>query len=648
MNTISKRAFSIDDLSAIHSVSGAKLSPDGGKIVFVITETEETERKDHVVVMDLVSKQQDRIAEGSAPLWSPDGTVIAFMGEQKGQQGIIIYKIEDRSTVFLTSVHASEYFVDHYANANFCWSPEGKHIAYIHTEAGENDFDKQVNVFTSLLYKTKGGRGREQYSGKKRNQIWLVSLRDGEKRCITKGEFTAHSISWSPDGKKICFISNITGSEDRNQWSDVFAVNVNTGAMAKVSSEKGSAFQPAWSPDGQFIAFLGITSELSTNDSPAEDTQLFIVPSAGGPAECLTRPLDRRVEQLSWDPASPYIYFTAGDAGNIYLYRVSLISAKIEKVVGRQGKVYEYSLSADGKKIVYVHTDPISLPDIFLLDTTTGSVDMLSNAREELLNDCALQPSEAFFFKSSDGLDIQGWIIKPYAFDADSKYPLILVIHGGPHNMFGFEFEERMQVLSAHGFGIVYINPRGSSGYGQTFSNGCVRAWGEGDYEDLMHGVDHVLEHYSWTDASRLGVTGQSYGGYMTNRIITRTNRFKAAVADGSISNLVSFAGTSLYHSLMESEFQGAVYDNYELLWKCSPLKDVAKVITPVLFLHGETDNEVPFSQAEEMFVAVKKNNVDTMLVQYKGEGHGWRPDLALCNKKDLLKRMMEWFKRYL
>ena len=238
--------------------------------------------------------------------------------------------------------------------------------------------------------------------------------------------------------------------------------------------------------------------------------------------------------------------------------------------------------------------------------------------------------------------------MKPAFFDASKRYALILVIHGGPHNMFGYEFEERVQLLSARGYAVLFINPRGSHGYGQAFSNGCVLNWGGGDYKDLMMGIDHVIEKYAWIDKENLGVTGQSYGGYMTNWIITQTNRFKAAVADGGLSNLISFAGTSLYHSLMESEFNGNAYDNFPLLWQWSPLRNVRNVRTPTLFLHGQVDNEVPVSQAEEMYVALKKLGVETSFVQYIGERHGWRPDLRPKNKYDLYHRMINWFDQHL
>lgn len=639
-----KRAFTINDIENIRTVSSPQLSPDGKSGVFVITSLVEAAPVDNIILVDLYSGVQTKIAEGSVPQWSFDGSKIGYVGNNAGNSALFLHDPANNSNELLVDIYESDYFIDHYSVMDFRWSPDGKSIAYISSNPRDENIETSaVREFTDLLYKTKGGRGRRMYSDKQYNHIWLVSIEEKVSRQVFKSDFNEHSISWSQDSKKLCFISNTTGNPDQNQWSDVFGIDVLSGEVNKISNEKGSSFQPTWSPDGLYIAYLGIKSEVSTNDSPAEDTQLYLIPSAGGPARCLTSSLDRRIEQLSWSHDSQYIYFTAGDAGNTFLHRVCLSSGEIEIVINIPGKVLEYSLRSSGETILYIHTNAVSLPDLFIHPSNKR----LTSTRGELSNMCALQPAEMFWFKSFDGTNVQGWLIKPFGFREGLKYPLILVIHGGPHNMFGDEFEDRMQLLSANGYGVFFINPRGSTGYGQQFSNGCLRAWGEGDYEDLMSGLDAAIENNAWISETRLGVTGQSYGGYMTNRIITKTNRFKAAVADGSISNLISFAGTSLYHSLPESEFGGAVHDNYDLLWKCSPLKDVKNVKTPVLFLHGETDNEVPFSQAEEMFSAVKKLGVPTKLVQYVGEGHGWRPDLTIQNKKDLLQRMLNWFEQY-
>jgi dipeptidyl aminopeptidase/acylaminoacyl peptidase len=247
--------------------------------------------------------------------------------------------------------------------------------------------------------------------------------------------------------------------------------------------------------------------------------------------------------------------------------------------------------------------------------------------------------------KSFDGTPIQGWLIKPINLRDDRKYPLILSIHGGPHGMYGWAFNPTFQVYAAKGYAVLYLNPRGSSGYGQRFSDGTLNEWGGGDYRDLMAGVDEALRKYSWIDGDRIGVTGGSYGGFMTNWIITQTMRFKAAVAVASLSNLISFYSTSLYQDLIHAEFGGVPWDNYDLLWQWSPLRYVKQVQTPTMFIHGEQDNDVHITQAEEMYMALKRRGVETVLVRYPREGHGLREPK---HRVDALERTLAWFDRFL
>jgi dipeptidyl aminopeptidase/acylaminoacyl peptidase len=236
--------------------------------------------------------------------------------------------------------------------------------------------------------------------------------------------------------------------------------------------------------------------------------------------------------------------------------------------------------------------------------------------------------------------------MKPVGAEPGKKYPTILTIHGGPHSSaFGFNWIELHQLLTGSGYGVVFINPRGSVGYGQSFSDGSVLNWGGGDYKDLMRGLDAAIEQNAWIDTTRLGVTGGSYGGFMTNWVITQTPRFKAAVATASLSNLISFYGTSLYTDLVEAEFDQRPWDNYPMLWQWSPLAHVEHATTPTLFIHGESDNDVPITQAEEMYTALRKLGVDAMLARYPGEGHGFHRPVFIMDSN---KRMFDWFDKYL
>lgn len=653
---IVKHTLTIADLQELCMVSGASLSADGKLLVYVTTKVvmEENAHKDFITIIELSTKKEISVWEGSAPQWSPISNEVAYMADHNGVGYIWIYSVGQYVKRPVTPVYESHYFMGHLAVKNFAWSPNAQHIAYVSADAPSivETINDNVKVIDRLLYKTKGGRGRPLVTDEARSHVWIVDVNTSEPKLITDGKYNEHSISWSPDSTQLAFVSNRSANPDNNQLHDLWSVDLMSGNITRYTNNFGTVYQPAWSPDGKYIDFLATLNKVSTNDSPAENTQLYIIACGDKSVRCLThfsdQIFDRKIEQISWHPQANGIYFTAGSEGTTAIYKVGINGEEAEHVEGEDCHILEYTINQAGSTICFISTDTTHLTEIFLHDVNTKVSQQLTNNSDALLQHCLIQEAKTFWFKSFDDADVQGWLIQPANFNAAKKYPLVLVIHGGPHNMFGYEFEERMQLLSANGYGVLFINPRGSNGYGQAFSNGCVLNWGGGDYKDLMAGVDAAIENHGWIDAGRLGVTGQSYGGFMTNWIITQTNRFKAAVVDGGISNLVSFAGTSLYHSLMEAEFNGSVYDNFSLLWQWSPLRNVKNVTTPTLIVHGQADNEVPLSQAEEMYIALKKLGVESTMVQYVGEGHGWRPDLKPHNRYDLLQRTINWFDKYL
>lgn len=649
---IAKRPLTIADLAQITALSSVSSSADEQYLAFVTTKTivEENTYKDFISITSPNTKEAVKEWEGSSPKWSPAENLIAYMASYNETEFLWIYDLKKDHHKPLMPVCESNYFMGHLSIKNFEWSPDGLQIAYISAdkEVLAASGEEGVKIINRLLYKTKGGRGRPAVTDNALSHVWIVDITSGVAELLTSSLYNEHSLCWSPDGSQISFISNRSQNPDDNQLHDLWSIRLSTKEIIQHTHHIGTAYQPCWSSDGSFIAFLATTSKLSTNDSPAEDTQLYILASDSNDERCLTKSLDRRIEQISWHPLRNEIYFTAGNKGTTAIYKVFVGTGEIEKVIGEDCHILEYNISKSGKHIFYTATDTTHLTEIFRYSNEQKTSAQLTGNSNQLLSSCSLQTASTFWFTSFDNLPVQGWLIKPVAFEETRIYPLILVIHGGPHNMFGYEFEDRMQLLAANGYGVLFINPRGSSGYGQAFSKGCVNNWGGGDYKDLMAGVEAAIQNNSWIDAERLGVTGQSYGGYMTNWIVTQTTRFKAAVADGGLSNLVSFAGTSLYHSLIESEFGGSAYDNISALWQCSPIRCIKNVTTPTLLLHGETDNEVPLSQAEEMYIGLQKRGVDSLFVQYIGEGHGWRPDLKPKNRYDVLKRTLAWMDKYL
>jgi dipeptidyl aminopeptidase/acylaminoacyl peptidase len=649
---INKRPLGLEDLRQVAMLSAASVSADGQYLAYVTSRViwEENLRKEFICVIELRSGELLEEWEGSMPQWSPVANEVAYSEDCEGQNYIRVYSLPSGEKRSLAPIFESHYFMGHLSVKNFSWSPDGTKIGYISTQQ-YNDASIEstgIRVIERLLYKSKGGRGRPVVADNHLSHIWVVPAKNGDPQLVTDTAYNEHSHCWSPDSTKIAFLSNRSQDPDNNQLHDLWSIDLLTGVTSRHTENFGTVFQPAWSPDGSGIAFLATKGKVATNDSPAEDTQLYVLNLKDNATQCLTQSFDRRIEQISWHPEGGVIYFTAGNEGTTSIYRVFTNTEFDEHVEGENCHIQEYAITKAGDEICFVSTNSDQLTEIFLHDLNSHTSRQITNNSAQILEYCQLQKAEPFWFVSFDEQDIQGWVMKPANFNDQEKYPLVLVIHGGPHNMFGAEFDDRIQLLAARGYGVLFINPRGSSGYGQAFSNGTVLNWGGGDYRDLMAGVDAVIQHNDWIDPNRLGVTGQSYGGFMTNWIITQTSRFKAAVSDGGISNLISFAGTSLYHSLIESEFNGMAYDNFPLLWQWSPLRNIKNVVTPTLILHGELDNEVPLSQAEEMYVALKKLGVDTAFVQYLGEGHGWRPDLTPYNQYDRLSRILAWFDKYL
>jgi dipeptidyl aminopeptidase/acylaminoacyl peptidase len=300
-------------------------------------------------------------------------------------------------------------------------------------------------------------------------------------------------------------------------------------------------------------------------------------------------------------------------------------------------------VAGDGS-LTFTLSTPAAPAEIYRLDANSHTPRQLTHLSSTFVSQHQLSKPETLSFRSFDGKQIQGWLYP--ALHATGRTPLILSIHGGPHGSFGFGFNPQFQFFAGSGYAVLAINPRGSSGYGQRFSDGCVNDWGGGDFHDLMAGLDYVLATHPDIDPAQLFITGSSYGGFMTNWAITQTKRFKSAVASASLSNLISFYATSLYQDLVHAEFGGFPWTgrNYESLWRWSPLAHVSQVSTPTLFLHGEADNDVHITQAEEMYTALRHRGIEAVLVRYPREGHGFHEPK---HRLDSTTRTIEWFNRF-
>lgn len=640
-----KKPMTPSDTTKIKGVSNPQISPDGTKVAFVVSVVDMAENRSKTDIWVTAAKGGTPVnvtndGSSSTPRWSPDGKTLAFFFSEKGKRQLCLMSPDGGNRRVLTAFETSNAYISR-TGESLAWAPDGSAIAFLATDEPKPDYSEIV-VMERLLTKS-----LTEFSDFRRTHIFVVSPEGGEPRQLTSGEFDEHSICWTADSQEIVFVSDRSGQGDLFVRNDLWAVSPATKTVRQITSTLGAAYTPVCSPKGKKIAYLSTTRPDTSNDSVAEGSHLWVVSTDGEGAKDLVKKLDRPCSSIVWTPDGKKILFSASDRGQAHLYSVSPDGGEISTVIqGGYSSRGGFSVSVKGRKMAFLKQDPCHPAEVYVASLDGSGEKQLTDFNGELVEEFSFSTPGSFWFPSFDGVEVQGWVVKPYGFDSAKKYPTLLCIHGGPHGMYGYSFSEADQIFTGAGYVVVKTDPRGSSGYGQKFSDGCVLNWGGGDYKDLMAGLDYAVAHNDFIDKNRLGVTGGSYGGYMTNWVVTQTNRFKAAVARACVSNLLSFYGTSMKFSLIEQEFNGLPYDNPSLLAQWSPVTHVKNVKTPLLLLHGEADYTCPIGQAEEMFIGVKRLGVDTQLVRYQGEGHGISRKPS--NRIDFYQRHLDWFKKYL
>jgi dipeptidyl aminopeptidase/acylaminoacyl peptidase len=372
---------------------------------------------------------------------------------------------------------------------------------------------------------------------------------------------------------------------------------------------------------------------------------VWVVPSTGGAGRRLAPSLDRRANGVAWAPDQPTLYFTVQDHGSTALYRISADGQGLEPVITAPGNMTGFTVGSD-QTVAYDFQTPTSPPEVYVRKGSASR--QLTHLNAELLGARRVSPAEAFEFASFDGVRVQGFLTPPLDREAGRKYPLIVAIHGGPHNQQGPGFVHQSQVYAGAGYAVVMVNYRGSSGYGQAFSDGTVNDQNGNEFKDVIAGLDYILSKTPWLDPDRVGIEGGSYGGQLTNWAITQTTRFKSAIPSRSISNLLSHSYLIWAQDYPEVEWGGRHAwndDVAEQMWKRSALAYVTRAKTPTMFIHGELDQDVPIQEAEQMYIALKQVGVETVLVRYPREGHGLREPEHVV---DFIKRSLAWHGRFL
>lgn len=647
-----KKRVEIRDLGELEIVSAPRISPDGSKVVFVHTrlDLEEDTYVNDLWMVDTKGGKPYQFTSGRGkdknPSWSPDGKHILFTStppakEDEKKTQVYVIPVDGGEARQLTDLEEGVESPE--------WGPKGKQILFVsgvkRTDRGESD----VKVIDRVSYKFNGRGFYENI----RKHLFSVKANGGKPKQLTEGEFDVSIPKWSSDGKTIVFSSNLEPDADLLRRNYLYRVDSKGGEPDKLTETLMSISGIAPNPKGEEIAFTG----HDYRNGSGSNSEVWIYEK--GEANPITLDFDQdlgtklscdiRVSSPTTNPSwsGDYLYFTSTYTGVAGLYRIHKVGGDVEKLIGDVNHSVEtFDINNEGL-IAYTTlstTEPIELW-VMIDDKTKQLTDLNKKYKKKI----QIMPHTRFSFKSNMGHEVEGWLMKPPDFDESKKYPLILHIHGGPRGAYGNSFFHEFQVLAAQGWAVMYINPWGSGGYYEEFQASLPGNYFEQDYDDLMKAVDEIIRRNKWVDKEKLGVTGGSYGGVMTNWIITHTDRFAAASTLRSITNWISFFGCSdIGWTFGKTELGGNFWEMEEEFMKRSPIRYVGNVKTPTQIIHSEEDYRCPMEQGEQLFTALKVLGVDTEFIRFPGESH----DLSRAGKPkhriERLEHMVRWFNKYL
>jgi dipeptidyl aminopeptidase/acylaminoacyl peptidase len=633
-----------DDFFKIQRVEDPQISPEGKWVAYTVSSADLKEDKSETRIWMIPTAGGEAIpmtAKGysaSRPRWSPDGKYLSFLASKKEEDKTQVWALNrnggeaQQLTDILQGVESYE------------WSPDGKKLLLVLRDPKPEDLEKDEKKRKQpkpwLIDRLQFKRDRTGYLDRYRTHLYLLTPGDTTTMQLTSGDYDDADPVWSPDGKLIAFVSNRTDNPDGNSNTDIWIVSADTPDKGKtllqVTTNPGTDSAPAWSPDGSLITYVTVTEpDLVWY---AVD-QLAVVSSKGGTPQVLTAKLDRWIRSPQFAPDGKSIYFLLEDSGEQHLARIEASGKNLARPIAGARTVEAFSQDRTGNVAALI-SQP-SLPnEVFLLQNK--NLRQLTTTNAEFLKPIRLAEVENVHFKSKDGAEIEGFIYKPPGFDSKFRYPTLLRIHGGPVSQYDFSFNFEAQLFAARGYAVVMTNPRGSSGYGQKFSVSIYQDWGNKDYEDVVAGVDHAIEK-GYADPERLGVGGWSYGGILTNYVITKTERFKAAITGASEVLYVANYGHDHYQYEWEKEL-GLPWKNRELWERLSPFNYIEKIVTPTLIMCGEKDWNVPVLNSEQLYQALRRLGRTTELVVYPGESHGIRRPSF---QKDRYERYLAWYDKY-
>ncbi len=675
------RSITIVDLYQFKFLSRPRISPDGQRVAFVVTTIDDRkyEYRSSIWIVSSAGGEAKRFTAGPAnthsPTWSPDGRWLAFVSEREGEPAGKDDKEQKKHgkgkpQVWLIPTDGGEArqltFMQHGAS-HPVWSPDSKCLLFSAAvgPADEETEDGKVlpkaRVIDNLWYRLDG----VGFIYERRQHLFLVDIAGDEPQQLTDGDWDDSDAAWSPDGTRIAFTSSRAEDRWRLPCPDLYTLTIDNGkagTLQCLTNSTISCSSPSWSPDGKTLAFLAALKLRSANHI---DLYSIAADAVQGSATSLTTEFegtcmdwtnsDMGDEHLmpapAWSADGKTLYVLASQRGASRVYAIPARGAGSQPSTLTPGDVHVRDFSADTSagKLSMLIAGATRAQEVFVCSTASpGELHRVTGFNDALFSELTLATPEYMPYTGADGWPMDAWILKPQGFDPKKKYPLIVEIHGGPNTQYGYGFFHEMQVLVAAGYVVLYANPRGSCGYGRDFALAVRGAWGLKDSLDIMAGVDALLQK-GYIDEQRMGVTGGSYGGFMTNWLIGHNDRFKAAVTQRSVVNLASGFGSSDFGWMFaDDELETTPWDDLERYMQLSPITYVKNIHTPLLILHSEQDLRCNIEQAEQLFAALKWLGREVQFVRFEGQSHGLsrggHPKLRL----ERLRLILGWFEKYL
>ncbi|GAC1623156.1 MAG: S9 family peptidase [Candidatus Acidiferrum sp.] len=658
--TAAKHAITFDDMIRMHRISSPEISRDGKWVAYAVAtpDMEANRNASNIWIVPAAGGEAIQLTQSghdSSPSWSPDGKTLAFLSSRDGISQVYLLRLDGGEPRKLTTLSGGADILK--------WSPDGKHIAFTSSvypdckddacnsarDAGKEKNKVKAHVYEQLLY-----RHWTHWSEGKRSHLFLMATDTGAPaKDLTPGadydippdeRSGPEDIAFSPDGAEICFTAVTDKVEAISTNGDLFVVPTTAGDAKRITTNPGFDGDPAYSPDGRSIVYHA----QFTGGYESDRWRVMLHDRKTGQNENLSEGFDRSADQLAWSPDSKTIYFTAENETLQPIYAMAARAGAEPRKLIAEGFNSAFSISGDGKTLIFERTN-LNMPvELYAAAGDGSGTRQITHQNDSLLAALEISTPETFWFEGAAGTKVQAMMIRPPNFDATKNYPLLVLLHGGPQTMWSNDWGYRWnaQVFSGAGYVTLMINRRGSTGYGQKFTDEITDDWGGKAYEDIMKGVDYALGKYPFIDKTRLAAAGGSYGGYMADWIASHTGRFKAIISHAGVYDKVSmYATEELWFE--EHDLKGTPWTNPESYKKWAPATYAAefgKFKTPMLIIAGERDYRVPYTQSLELFNTLQRQNVPSRLVVFPDEGH-WI--LKPQNSQFWYKTFLDWLATY-